>query len=138
MKTQIGTNERQQPVIDLGHTTIFLRDDGIVQLNCSDNFTYDVPQIIENTEVIKNFANNQRVLVLNIAAPHTLVTKEVREYLTISNHYEFIESEAYVIQTLAQSLLANFYLKNNKPNIPTRFFQSTTLAENWLYSFRDL
>lgn len=136
MKTQPGTDNPQLSVMDLGHTTIFLRDDGIVQLNCSDNFTYDVPQIIENTDVIKKIANNQRVLLLNIAAPHTLVSKEVREYLAVSNHHEFIEADAYVIQSLAQNLLANFYVKINKPNTPTRFFQSTTLAENWLFTFR--
>lgn len=136
MKTQTGTDNPQLSVMDLGHTTIFLRDDGIVQLNCSDNFTYDVPQIIENTDVIKNIANNQKVLLLNIAAPHTLVSKEAREYLAVSNHREFIEADAYVIQSLAQSLLANFYVKINKPNTPTRFFQSTTLAENWLFTFR--
>lgn len=138
MKAQSDTDKKQLPLIDLGHTTIILREDGIVQLNCSDNFTYDVLQIIENTKEIKKIANNQKVLVLNIAAPHTSVTKEVRDYLPVSNHHEFIEADAYVIQSLAQNLLANFYLKINKPNVPTQFFQSITLAENWLYSFRDL
>jgi hypothetical protein len=44
-------------------------------------------------------------------------------------------ADAFVIDSLAQRILGNFYLKFNKPQFPTRFFNSKEEALIWLEAF---
>lgn len=41
-------------------------------------------------------------------------------------------ADAFVIHTLSQKIVANFYLKNQKPVVPTKFFNNSKDAEKWL------
>jgi hypothetical protein len=44
-------------------------------------------------------------------------------------------ADAFVIYSLPQKLVGNFYLKVNKPPVPTRFFKTPEEAIRWLRKF---
>lgn len=61
---------------------------------------------------------------------------EVRDWAAESsgNHYTFVD--AIVISNFAQKIIANFYIKFNKPKMPTKIFTSTDKAYEWILSVR--
>ena len=122
--------------IDLGHSSIFLREDGIVEIDCSDNFEYDVLEIKQNLNCIKVIAGNNKVLILNNTKAHTTVTKEVRDFLVTGPHVDFVKAEAFIIHITGQWILANFYLKVSKPIVPAGFFKNKEDAEFWLKNLK--
>lgn len=60
------------------------------------------------------------------------VEPEVREWAadTSGNHYT--HCDAIVIRNLAQKILADFYIKINKPQMPTKIFYSVEKAVEWI------
>lgn len=61
---------------------------------------------------------------------------EVREWAaeTSGNNYTYVD--ALVISNLAQKIIANFYLKFNKPASPTKIFTSVDKAYEWILSVK--
>jgi hypothetical protein len=60
------------------------------------------------------------------------IEPEVRNYLVQPQRAERVCADALVINNLPHRLLADFYLKFNRPDIPTRFFSSEEEAREWL------
>jgi len=60
------------------------------------------------------------------------IEPEVREWAadTSGNLYTFCD--AIVIRNLAQKIIADFYLKVNKPQMPTKIFYSVEKALDWI------
>ena len=60
------------------------------------------------------------------------VEPEVREWAASlsGNHYTFCD--AIVIRNLAQKIITDFYLKFNKPQMPTKIFYSVEKALDWI------
>lgn len=122
--------------IDHGHSVIFMRQDGIIEIDCSDNHEYSVEEIKENLHSIAKLIGSGKALVLNCAKPFTTASKEVRDFVAAAPHQNFIKAEAFVIHNLGQSMLGNFYMKVNKPIVPSKFFKNKREAENWLRSLK--
>ncbi len=62
------------------------------------------------------------------------VDPEVREWAadTSGNHYTYCD--AIVIRNWAQKIVTDFYLKFNRPKMPTRIFYSLEKAVEWIKS----
>jgi hypothetical protein len=121
--------------IKLPHAVIRLRTDLIIEITSADDFEYDVDAIKQNHEAIKQLKETPKALILNLAGKFTTVTTEVRDFVATAPHQSFIAAEAFVIQSLAQKILVQFYLKMNKPKVPANFFNSATKAVEWLKNF---
>lgn len=59
---------------------------------------------------------------------------EVRTWAaeTSGNNYTYVD--ALIISNVAQKIIANFYIKFNKPKMPTKIFHSTDKALEWILS----
>ena len=123
--------------IEFQHASISLRKDGITEINSADDFEYDIEQIKENHEQIRIFNNGKMALVLNMVGDHTTITKEAREYMASGPHKNIIKAEAFVLQSVAQKIIARFYYKINQPIVPVGFFKTKAEAEAWLNSIKD-
>lgn len=60
------------------------------------------------------------------------VEPEVREWAADSNGNHYTYCDAIVIRNLAQKIMADFYLKFNKPKMPTKIFYSVEKAYDWV------
>lgn len=125
--------------VELDHSLILKRSDGIVEIRCSDDFIYDIKHIKENHHYLKQFASTEKVLVLSFAENYTSITNEARNYTAKGHHKSFIAAEAFLIHSLPQRLLANFYIKISQPIVPAAYFlyQYKDLAEKWLFKHRE-
>lgn len=121
----------------MGHSTISQRDDGIIELRCADDFTYDVEHIKENQAILKEMGHGEKVVVLNFTGHFTSITNAGRKHISDGGHKDYIAAEAFLIHSLPQRLLANFYMKINKPVVPTAYFSydEREQAEEWLKGF---
>ncbi len=114
------------------HTRFVFRNDYIVEVHCKNNFEYDVDQIKENISVLEDYACSGKIKIVNIVPLNTSITKKAREFLAEAPHDKYAVAEAFFISSITQQLTANFYMKINKPKLPTKFFLSFDDAVQWL------
>ncbi len=117
---------------DLGHSKISLRDDGIIVIEAKDDHCYSISDVQENWDAIQKLSKGKKAYILNIAGKYTSVDSEVRDFVSKGSHAGFIAAECFVINSLAQKLLANFYFRINKPLVASSFFTEPAKAEKWL------
>ncbi|MBI3512108.1 MAG: hypothetical protein HY064_15730 [Bacteroidetes bacterium] len=123
-------------IYDLGHSRISLMDNGIVKLVCGDDVVYDIKEIRENLKCIAEIGKGKRLPVMNVGGKYTLVTKEGREFVAKAEYSrKMISAEGYVMRSTAQKMIAGFYMRINKPKMPTRFFTNEEGAIKWLKKF---
>lgn len=63
------------------------------------------------------------------------VTKEAREYLASKDGCEKVSASAILINSAIASMVGNFFIKINKPLVPTKLFTDKTLAIQWLSNY---
>lgn len=120
--------------INLSHSEMFLRDDGVIQVNVTDH-NYSKNDLMELNAAQGNICNGKRLPLLVITSIYANIDSDAREFMASIESTQYSSAEAYVIIGLGQKILANFYLKVNKPDVPTRFFTDLKLAEEWLQTY---
>lgn len=130
--------EHIEAEIKLEHSHILKRIDGIVEIRCTDDFIYDVQQVKENHHYLKEFAVTEKVLVLSFTEAFTSITNEARAYIAKGYHRDYVAAEAFLIHSLAQRLLANFFVTIGNPIVPVSFFnyKDKDVSEKWLLEHR--
>lgn len=129
----------QEPlaVLNLGHSILYKTKNDLIVLKSADNHIYSIKDVQENHEAIRSLCGNQKAYVLNIAGKYTNIEADVRDFIAVGPHANIIAAEAFVIHSLAQKLIANFYFKVNKPIINSAFFTDIGRAEEWLLWRRE-
>jgi hypothetical protein len=123
--------------LDFPHTKIELRDDGIIQFFYGDHVEYTMKETVELEEAVSKITGGVIHKSLRIAGKFTNVNTEVMQYLSRGRGTLFTLADSFVIHSLAQKILANFYLRINKPVLPTRVFNKVNEADAWLTSLED-
>lgn len=59
-------------------------------------------------------------------------SQETRQYAATEMQYPNKVADALVVRSLSEKLIANFYIRINKPKIPTRLFNNEESAIKWL------
>ncbi|TND08954.1 MAG: hypothetical protein FD123_1808 [Bacteroidetes bacterium] len=121
--------------INLNYCTITMRDDGIIVVECDNDTCFDLQHLYVIMEAYEELTPGQRRPILFIAGKYTSISKEAREWGGTADGTRYSLAEAFVIHSLAQKMLANFYMKFNSPQVPSHFFNSREAAENWLKTF---
>lgn len=128
-KKILQTNDFQSG--NLSHTTIYKRKDGVIETHCTD-MSYGVNELMEIVQATGKITGQKRALILVFASLRTLVSSEALKFMATPESVKYSLAEAYVVKSTAQKILVNFYLRFNKPSVPTRFFSDTKKAEKWL------
>lgn len=113
-------------------TTIasFEAPDLLLLVICSD----EVLTVDESNDIAQwmRIHTTSKYKVLTVPQLNADIESEVRNYLVQPQRAERVIADALVINNLPHRLLADFYLKFNRPDIPTRFFSSEEEAREWL------
>ncbi|MBC7864562.1 MAG: hypothetical protein IAF38_16425 [Bacteroidia bacterium] len=126
--------EEERPrAINLGHSVCIMRTDGIVFVQCVDTY-YGKKECEQITRAIGELSGDKRVPVLIVGSHYSSIDKEGRDFSASAEGSRFSSAEAYIIKSMAQKILANFYLKMNRPVVPSRFFKEIKEGEEWLHS----
>lgn len=88
----------------------------------------------------------ESALALTKGKPHPILftfkkyvipDEQSRKFMVECKRISISKADAFVLSSLPQKIVANFYLKINNPPIPTQFFSSENEAIEWLLKFVD-
>lgn len=124
-----------QEKINLGHSEIYLDDNGIVVVKGSDH-VYTLADVKALHVAILSISNNQKCLTLLLGSRYTLMDNEARDFLSSKAAASNFIANAYVIHSTVQRMIINFVVSIKGTPIPARFFSNETDAVKWLKTFQ--
>ena len=113
---------------------IVLRVDGILQVSTMNDVEYGKEEATEVIKSILKIAETKQYHILILSGKDSNVTIESMKLISSPIAMSYAIAKAYVIDSLPQKLMANFYLKVLNPKKPVKFFKTQTDAESWLKS----
>ena len=119
---------------ELEKATVTLIDGNIIHIHLKSGQEIELSDAVYIVEAMGKLGGEKKHPILIDAGEFSSVDKEARIFSASaeSNLYTIADAIAYC--NLAQKLLANFYIKHNKPVVPTRVFSNKTEAIEWLKS----
>ncbi|MFI5204879.1 MAG: STAS/SEC14 domain-containing protein [Flavobacteriales bacterium] len=120
-----------QAEVDFEFATIQLRKDGIVEFT-QKPVVIDIVEVKECHAAMDALQVNQPFLLLVIVPLGASSTKEAREYASQKNIRNRIKAQAIVVDSLATRIMANVYMKINRPQQPIKVFSDKEAAIDWL------
>lgn len=78
---------------------------------------------------------NVKLPVLVLCREHANTNIELLKVLAKNENNPYSTADAFVIKSMSQRILANFYVKIHKPERPTKFFSSKEDAMTWLNQY---
>jgi hypothetical protein len=114
---------------------LYLRADGIMYVRISPEKEESVPLVKEMVKKMGEMVNYQQVPLLAHHEEFALPGKANRDYWAKKESCPYSKADAFMIKSVAMKLIANFYLRLNKPQRPTRMFVDEREAIKWLKTF---
>jgi hypothetical protein len=111
-----------------------VHDLGFYELTIFNNEEILVSDIPEITGALRQ-VSGQKMPVLVVCPEFATTNSEVLKFLSKNENFPLSKGGAYVVYSVAQKLMANFYLKINTPERPTKFFTNKDEATIWLKQF---
>ncbi|MCA6363975.1 MAG: STAS/SEC14 domain-containing protein [Bacteroidetes bacterium] len=112
-------------------------EDGISWAVLAENALIEVEDAIQLTELARQtYKPEQPFLLILDARQITGMSNEARNYGVNNSFSSMLKAMAIVVDSPATRILANFYMKFNRPRIPTRIFSDTETARAWLLATR--
>ena len=107
---------------------------GYYDLSIKDNveiFIDDIHLIINAQKQL----NGSKIPMLISGGQYSTTNTETLKYISINENMPYSKCAAFIVSSISQKLLANFYLKIYKPQRPTRFFNDKNEAITWLKQY---
>lgn len=106
----------------------------ILENRVKDKAVLDVKEVREAKRVNMELSEGKPYAYLAIKGEFSEVTKEAKELLASKEIAINTVAKALLIQSLADRIMANFYLTLNKPYVTTKIFTDKIKAVEWLQS----
>lgn len=118
---------------------IYLKETNILGVEATHDMEYDTEEVEQIVSNIKYLSGNKKYLLLVKTGSLATITFNALKVLARPDALSYAHAKAYVISTLPQRFMANFFLRYFKPTIPVKFFKDAVDAEVWLLkNFRHL
>jgi len=114
---------------------LYLRADGIMHLIISPEKEETVELAKKMVKKMGEMVNYRPVPVLARHEEFALPGKANRDFWANADSCPYSKADAFIINSTAMKLIANFYLSINKPQRPTRMFTTEEDAIKWLKTF---
>lgn len=111
---------------------IALRTDGILQIDIKANELFQAGDFNELMAAAYKIGKGKKFYNLITVGEYTIADHAARVLSTSKEGSYYKLADAFVINSLPQKLVANFYMNFHKPFVPTRFFNSKSEALTWL------
>lgn len=87
-------------------------------------------------EMRLKLCNQQPHLFMMDVTNIKIVDSKARALLSSEVGTRYVMACAIISKSSISSMLTNFFIKINKPRVPTRFFSDISNAKKWLFMFR--
>jgi hypothetical protein len=123
--------------IALRISKVALRDDGILHIDIRANENFLASDVREIVEAAAQLGAGRSMPNLITVGEFTTPDNEARKMASSPEWCKYKTADAFVLRSFSQVLVANFYIKFNKPCRPTRYFMNEADALEWLGSFMN-
>jgi hypothetical protein len=121
--------------LDLKSSEVNFRSDGIVNFHIKPNQTLTAEDTKEMIKFVGEIGNGEKFLILITTGKYALADYDAREFGASETANQYTIAAAIVVNSLAQKLLGNAYIKVNKPIAPNALFTDEKKAIDWLKTF---
>ncbi|MDG1477554.1 MAG: hypothetical protein P8Q14_10445 [Vicingaceae bacterium] len=118
--------------IELNKLTIELLAPDLLLLTLKEGITIEKEDVLEVKKHNLAITKGNNYAIVFDSGHFTSVSKQARELMTSAEIENKRIASAFVINSLSQKILGNFYLKVNKPNVPTKLFSDKGKAIIWI------
>ena len=120
--------------IKFPEATLSLREDGIVHVFYHDDTVLDIPLQLKMAEAFNEIADGKPSLFIFEAGENVQITKEARNNALKLEDSTPILASAVIAHNLAYRMIANFFLKVQKPKGKYYVVANIDEAVKWLKS----
>jgi len=132
MITKEGTYTIKE--LDFEDVNIQRKSNDIVYVTFKDDCNLDIPLQMRLLDYYRDITDGKLMHFMFFAAENVSLTKEARDNAIKIEDQSMLGATAVVVNTLPYKLIANFYLKFNKPKRPYKVFSKEEDAIKWLKS----
>jgi hypothetical protein len=115
--------------------TITIYDSGILHFVMDDAAVLTAKDLEDSRKWTLSVGGGQYLNLIE-AGIKTEVEDDMRYAAASTVENKFTIADAIIVKSLSQRIIANFYLRFNKPVKPTKIFSDREEAAFWLMSFR--
>lgn len=123
--------------IELPWVTMRLFDNKVLYLRFKpfeDEIDLDMAKM-HSQAVAKLLDGESAHFIVNFQGTHIVFSNQARDFFASDERHTVLrKSQAIAIDNLAHKIVANFYLRFNKPKCPTRIFEDLEEAFQWTLS----
>ena len=128
--------ENLQLIKDFPAVTLYQFSTNKLYFKFKEGADMELDEMIELTNTFLPYAElGRRFLITDARVINYNISPEARDY--VAKHKRAPElglRSALLVNSIGIRLVANFFIRFNKPNIPTRVFNDESKAINWLNS----
>lgn len=118
--------------LDYPDVNLQLKSNDIVYVLFKENCTLDIPLQLRLLDYYIDITERKLMRFIFLAADNVSVTKEARDNAILIEDKSMVGASALIINNLAYKIIANFYMKVNKPKRPLKAFGNEEDAIEWL------
>lgn len=115
--------------------TLEFKSNGILYAYVSGSEAETLDSLKEIVEIANDLIGHKKVPMFFKHDDFALPSSEIRKYWAKKDSNPYAIAETYIVQSIAFKILADFYMRFNKPERPTKLFTSEKEAEKWLLQF---
>lgn len=123
--------------ITISCADLSVESDDVIKIRLYDDIDFELKQADELLNAIKQLTAGKKFYLLTITNDSFTATSEVREYVAKNIASTGVVANAICIKSLPIRFIINAYVKINKPNVPTKTFNSENLAMKWIDEIRN-
>jgi hypothetical protein len=117
----------------VSYLTIY--ESGIGHMHFKDNIVMEIPNQLEHLKGLIEITQGLPAPFLVTTGKHVIISKEARDNAVLIEARSPVNAMAVVAVNLAYRLVADFYLRFNKPKIPYKVFTDIEKAKDWCKQF---
>ncbi len=122
--------------LDFSEVNLQLKSNDIVYVTFKDNCNLDIPLQMRLLDYYYDITDGKLMHFIFMAAENVSITKEARDNAVKIEDQSMLGASAVVVDSLPYKLIANFYLKFNKPKRPYKVFGKEQDAIKWLKTIK--
>ena len=111
-------------------------EDEILFVKMKPNVDVSEVELKELFELSNDFTNFQKRFVIVDTRENFTSSSEIRSLYANENYTKFRYADAFIVNSLPMRLLVNFYISVNKPEIPTKMFNNSENAYDWISNLK--
>jgi hypothetical protein len=113
-----------------------IRDDDLYVVEVKEGQEFTIANMVELLADLKKLGGGRKLPILVLCKFLASPNMEFMNYLAQKDSNPYSAGAAFVLSSLNQKLMANFYLFVVKPHRPTKFFTDEEKAVEWLHNIK--